>query len=199
MSSQLRSVAVYCGSSSGFHGDYVRDASSLGEELGRRGITLVYGGGKVGLMGAVADGVLSVGGHVVGVITTHLHELELGHNGIGQLDVSPTMHHRKLAMADGADGFIALPGGFGTFDELCEVLTWTQLGLHQKPVALLNTRDYWSPFLAMADRAVEEGFLRPAHRELLQVASTPAEAIDLLSKPLGPALPKWVTVREPTG
>lgn len=195
----LRSVAVYCGSSSGFHEDYVRDATALGAELGRRRIGLVYGGGKVGLMGAVADGVLSVGGHVVGVITTHLHDLELGHDGITQLDVSPTMHHRKLAMAESADGFIALPGGFGTLDELCEVLTWTQLGLHRKPVVLLNTRDYWSPFLAMADRAVEEGFLRPAHRHLLQLASDPAEAIELLQQPLGPSLPKWVTVRDTAG
>lgn len=164
----------------------------MGALLGKRGITLVYGGGKVGLMGVVADACLASGGRVIGVIPQLLQEKELAHRGLTEMHVVGTMHERKAMMADLADGFLALPGGFGTWDEFCEVFTWSQLGIQSKACALLNVQGYYDPFLALADRATEEGFLRPEHRELLLVDEDGERLLDRMSRFQFPAVPKWV-------
>lgn len=185
-------IGVYCGSSSGSRPEYLAAARCLGTAIADRGLSLVYGGGRVGLMGAVADAALAAGGRVHGIITTELLGAEVGHRGLSKLDVVASMHERKLAMADQADAFIALPGGFGTLDELCEVLTWTQLGIHRKPVALVNTLGYWDPFVAQAAVAAAEGFMKPGHRDLLRVAEKPEGAIDLVLAPVPLPEPKWI-------
>jgi uncharacterized protein (TIGR00730 family) len=145
----------------------------MGRLLAERGLTLVYGGGRVGLMGAVADAVLSAGGEVIGVIPMGLAVKEIAHTGLTDLQIVSSMHERKARMADLTDAFIALPGGFGTFEEFCEIVTWGQLGLHAKPCGLLNTAGYYDPLIAMMDRATEEQFVRPAHRAMLIVESEP--------------------------
>ena len=188
----IRCVGVYCGSSSGSRPEYLAAARGLGTAIANRGLALVYGGGRVGLMGAVADAALAAGGRVHGIITTELLGAEVGHRGLSKLDVVASMHERKLAMADQADAFIALPGGFGTLDELCEVLTWTQLGIHRKPVALVNTLGYWDQFVAQAAVAAAEGFMKPGHRDLLRVADEPEGAIDLVLAPVPLPEPKWI-------
>ena len=188
----VRSVAVYCGSSSGVRLEYAAAAEELGEALAARGIELVYGGGRVGLMGIVADSVLAHGGQAHGIITQDLLHAEIGHAGLTSLDVRPNMHERKAAMAQRADGFLALPGGFGTLDELCEVLTWTQLGIHRKPVALINTLGYWDHFMAQVAIAAAEGFMKPVHRDLVRCAADPNAAIDLLMAPIALPVPKWL-------
>lgn len=174
----LDCVCVFCGSSPGRRSEYAEAARDLGTALARRGLGLVYGGGKVGLMGVVADAVLDAGGQVLGVIPGALHELEVGHQGLTRLEIVNTMHERKALMAESSRAFLAMPGGIGTFEELCEVLTWSQLGIHAKPVALLDVGGYWQPLLAMLDHAVEEGFLPAATRERLWVASDPARLLD---------------------
>jgi uncharacterized protein (TIGR00730 family) len=147
-------------------------------------------------MGAVADAVLAHGGVAHGVITEALLDAEVGHMGLTSLVVVSTMHDRKARMADLADAFLALPGGFGTLDELCEILTWTQLGIQRKPVALVNVCGYWDPLLTMAASAASEGFMKAAHRDLLRSASEPAAAIDLLLAPIPMPEPKWITRRD---
>src|SRR4051812_36123772 len=171
----MRRLCVFCGSSSGFRPAYAEHARRLGEEMAARGLGLVFGGGHVGLMGVVADAVLRRGGEVVGVIPQALADKELAHRGLTELRVVSTMHQRKALMADLADGFAALPGGFGTADELFEILTWAQLGLHARPVGLLNVAGFFDPLLAWLDRTVSEGFLRPEHRGLLAEAGEAAE------------------------
>ncbi len=188
----LRSVAVFCGSSKGLRAEYLTCAVATGRLLAERGIELVYGGGRVGLMGAVADASLAHGGVVRGVITKSLLYAEVGHDGLTTLDIVETMHERKARMADLAGGFLALPGGFGTLDELCEILTWTQLGIHHKPTVLVNVCGYWNSLLAMVRVATTEGFLKEAHCDLLKFASDPSDAIDLLHTPVPPAEPKWI-------
>ena len=163
----MRRICVFCGANPGNSSRYVEVARELGGELGRRGIELVYGGGNVGLMGAVADGTLAAGGRVVGVIPRALVERELAHKGAHEMHVVDTMHQRKALMAELSDAFVALPGGFGTLDELCEVLTWSQLGFQAKPIALFDVDGYWEPLAAMFDRAVERGFLEPRNRRLV--------------------------------
>jgi uncharacterized protein (TIGR00730 family) len=163
----MKRICVFCGSSSGSRPEYRAAAEELGAELVRRNIGLVYGGGNVGLMGVIADTVLNAGGEVVGVIPQNLIALEVGHNGLTNLHVVRSMHERKALMADLADAFIALPGGFGTFEEFCEIVTWSQLGLHAKPCGILNVRGYYSPLLAMFDHAVQERFLKPENRGLV--------------------------------
>ncbi len=165
----LGSVAVFCGSSMGSRPAYRAVAAETGGLLGSRGLRLVYGGGNVGLMGILADACIAAGGQVTGVIPQALKDREVAHLGLEDLRVVGSMHERKALMADLADAFIALPGGFGTFDELFEILTWAQLGIHRKPVGLVNVEGYFDPLLAMADRAVEDGLLRPAHRGLILV------------------------------
>lgn len=162
-------VCVFCGSSRGLQPIYAGAAERLGAALARRGITLVYGGGSVGLMGAVADATLASGGEVVGVIPEALDTAEVGHRGITQRHVVRTMHERKALMTDFADAFITLPGALGTLDELFECLTWAQLGIHSKPVGLLNVGGYFDELIRFLDKLVREGFLKPAYRELLIV------------------------------
>jgi uncharacterized protein (TIGR00730 family) len=188
----LKRICVFCGSSSGTGETYVRSAREVGLLLCQRGIELVYGGGKVGLMGAVADACLSAGGRVTGVIPQLLVDKEVAHEGLTELRVVQTMHERKALMADLADAFLALPGGYGTWDELCEVLTWSQIGIHRKASALLNVNGYYDPLLAMADRAVSEGFIHTVNRELLLTDTDPARLLDRLEDYVVPVVDKWM-------
>ena len=155
----MKSICVFCGSSDSVHADYLSAARLLGRTLAERGIRLIYGGGKTGLMGAVADGTLEAGGEVVGIIIPSMNTQALAHIGLTQMDVVQGMHARKARMHELADGYIAMPGGLGTFDELFETLTWAQTGAHEKPVGLFNVRNYYAPLLAAIDHAVEEGFI----------------------------------------
>lgn len=168
----MTSLCIYCGSSSGADLLFAKQASSVGQHLAGKGIRLIYGGGNVGLMGWVADGALSAGGEVVGIIPHHLAEKELAHTGVAQMIRVGSMHERKQLMADLADGFIALPGGIGTVEEVFETLTWLQLGLHRKPVGLLNISGFWDPLLKFLDHMTDNQFLKPEHRSLLLVDTT---------------------------
>jgi len=177
----LNRICVFCGARPGGRPEYQAMAGALGRLLAGRGVELVYGGGNIGLMGIIADACLSAGGRVVGVIPEALVGREVAgraveHAGLDRLEIVDSMHARKARMVELADGFIALPGGFGTFEELFEILTWAQLGFHQKPVGLLDVAGYYAPLLALCDRAVEEGFLSPASRALM-LARSEAEAL----------------------
>ncbi len=172
------SICVYCGSRHGDRPAYAEAARTLGTAIGQRGWQLVYGGGKVGLMGEVADAVLAAGGTVVGVIPESLEKLEVGHTGLTELHVVPTMHVRKQMMAERADAFIALPGGIGTLEELYEVWTWRQLKYHDNPIGLLDTAGYWQPLLRFMDHTVAEGFLSPAMRDTVLVGDEPLALLD---------------------
>jgi uncharacterized protein (TIGR00730 family) len=163
----FRRLCVFCGSNVGIRPVYEEAAQRLGRLLVRRGIELVYGGGNVGLMGALADAVLAAGGRAIGVIPGALMAKEVGHRGLTELRVVDTMHERKAVMSDLSDGFIGLPGGFGTFEEFCEVVTWSQLGLQSKPCGLLNVAGYYDSLLGLFDHAVDEGFLRKENRRLV--------------------------------
>ncbi len=189
--SPTKRLCVYCGSSTGARPLYREGAIALGGLIAASGMGLVYGGGHVGLMGAVADGALAAGGHVIGVIPRALMDRELGHTGIQDLRIVADMHERKMMMADLADGFIAMPGGWGTIEELAEMLTWLQLGIHAKPIGLLNLGGYYDPFLEFAERMVEQQFVRPEQRHLLAVESDPQILLDRLTKPLPPPVGKW--------
>lgn len=189
---ELKRVCVFCGSSPGERDGYAKAAREMGRLLAERGIGLVYGGGKVGLMGVVADAVLAGGGEVIGVIPEALMAREVGHGGVTELRVVSSMHERKATMADLSDAFVALPGGFGTWEEYCEVLTWAQLGLHPKPCGLLNVEDYYTPFLALMDHAVAEGFVRPQHRALVLEAVEPARMLELLAGFEAPHVLRWI-------
>ncbi|PPE65865.1 TIGR00730 family Rossman fold protein [Caldimonas caldifontis] len=174
------SLCVYCGSRDGKHPAYVRAADAVGRCLARQGGRLVYGGGRVGLMGVVADAVLAEGGEVVGVIPQTLMDREVGHPGLTELHVVQTMHERKRLMAERADAFLALPGGIGTFEELFEVWTWRQLGYHDKPVGLLNVQGYYDGLLGFLGHTVAQGFLSPAQHGVLQVSTDPAALLEAL-------------------
>ena len=188
----MNRVCVFCGSSRGMRSAYRAAAEALGRELARREIGLVYGGGNVGLMGVLADAVLAEGGEVIGVIPEALVARELGHAGVVDLRVVDSMHERKALMADLADGFIALPGGFGTLEEFCEVLTWAQLGIHPKPCGLLNVGGFYAPLLSLFDHAVEEGFVRPEHRSLVLESDDITGLLLRMSEYRAPALHKWI-------
>jgi uncharacterized protein (TIGR00730 family) len=188
----MQALCVFCGSNTGRRPAYSEAARAVGELLARRGITLVYGGGNVGLMGVVADACLAAGGRVIGVIPRLLQEKELAHQGLTKMHVVGTMHDRKALMADLADAFLALPGGFGTWDEFCEVFTWSQLGIQTKACALLNVEGYYDALLALADRATADGFLRTQHRELLLVDRNAERLLDQLQSFVFPDVPKWV-------
>ena len=183
----MRQVAVFCGSSTGAHPVYAESAHALGAALAQRGVGVVYGGAHVGLMGIVADAALAHGGHVTGVIPASMVDRELAHRGLPDLRIVETMHQRKALMASLADAFVVLPGGMGTLDEMCEIFTWAQLGLHAKPCALLNVRGYWDPFLTLLDRAVEEGFLRAPWRSLVLHAPDVASLLACLTAAAVPA------------
>ncbi len=189
----MQHVCVFCGSSLGGRPSYADAARRFGAALAHRRLGLVYGGGHVGLMGAVADAVLAAGGTAVGVIPCFLEAKELAHRGLTELVVTATMHERKAVMADRADAFAVLPGGFGTGDELFEALSWSQLGLHAKPVGLLNTDAFFDPLLNWIHHMVRERFLRPEHRALVLTAEEPGELLDALEKWQPAAAPgKWL-------
>ncbi len=189
---ELKSLCVYCGSSGGRREDYAGAARALAQAMVARGIRLVYGGASVGIMGAVADEVLRLGGEAVGVIPEALMRKELAHAGLTELHVTPSMHARKTLMAELADGFVALPGGIGTFEELFEVWTWGQLGFHRKPCGLLNVAGYYDGLIAFLDHAADEQFIREAHRSMLVVESEPAALLERFAAYAPPPLPKWV-------
>src|SRR5574339_1199574 len=163
----MKSICVFCGSADAVHADYIAGARLMGQTLAQRGIRLVYGGGKTGLMGVVADAVLEAGGEVVGVIIPSMNTLALAHTGLTKMDVVEGMHARKARMHELAEGYIAMPGGFGTFDELFETVTWAQTGAHEKPVGLLNVKNYYAPLMAAIDHAVQEGVVFQEHRDAL--------------------------------
>lgn len=177
----LRRVCIFCGSSVGSRSEYREAAEAIAIHLAKRRIDVVFGGGVVGLMGVVADTVLAHGGHVVGVIPNALVAREIAHRGLPDLRIVSSMHERKALMANLSDAFIALPGGFGTFEEFCEVVTWTQLGLHRKPCGLLNVVGYYDPLVALFDRAVADGFVRPENRAIVVTESDPEALIDRLT------------------
>lgn len=181
----MKSLCVFCGSSPGRRPEYVALAQEIGNLLARRDVMLVYGGGRVGLMGALADAALAAGGRVVGVIPQMLLDREVGHPGLSQLHVVRTLSERKALMCDLADAFLALPGGIGTMDELFEAWTWSQLDLHDKPTALLNHEGYYDPLLEFLDRSQAEGFLSARSRADLLVATDPVRVLDLLDRDSG--------------
>lgn len=189
----MRRVCVFCGASSGRLAAYAEAARAFGAACATRGLGVVYGGGRVGLMGAVADGALAAGGEVIGVIPQELVDRELAHSGVTELHVVGSLHERKALMAELSDGFAALPGGFGTLDELMEQLTWSQLGLHAKPVGLLDVEEYWRPLIALARRATEEGFVREVDLGAIAVAGDAEALLDRLERlGRGPRpRPKW--------
>lgn len=192
----MKSVCVYCGSSSGTDPAFAAAARTVGRLLAGSGRTLVYGGGRVGLMGALADAALAAGGRVIGVIPRAMVDRELAHQGLTELRVVGSMHERKALMAELADGFLALPGGLGTLEELFEAWTWAQLGIHAKPFGLLDVSGLFGPLLGFLDRLVEQRFVRPEHRALLQVDSDSAALLAAMAS-LRPAyLPKWIDETE---
>jgi uncharacterized protein (TIGR00730 family) len=188
----MKRVCVFAGSSAGVRPEYMAAATDLGRVLAARGIGLVYGGARVGLMGAVADAVLTGGGEVTGVIPRSLVEKEVAHSGLTELRVVTTMHERKALMADLSDAFIALPGGWGTLDEMFEILTWAQLGLHRKPCGLLNVLGYFDRLLSFLEHTMEQGFVRRECGSLLAVSDGPAALLDALQSQTPPVVEKWI-------
>jgi uncharacterized protein (TIGR00730 family) len=189
---ELRTICVYAGSSPGADPAYATAAEALGAEIARRGMGLVYGGGTVGLMGVVADAAIATGAPVTGVIPRALHAREISHGGVTELLVVESMHDRKLAMAERADAFAALPGGVGTIEELVEALTWTQLGIHAKPVGVLDVAGYWEPLAALLDHARQARFVRPEHRDMLIRQTTVPGLLDALATWEPRAVDKWM-------
>jgi uncharacterized protein (TIGR00730 family) len=179
-----RRVAVYCGSADGSDPIFLAEARALGKAIATAGMSLVYGGASVGLMGAVADAALHGGAEVVGVLPEVLAGREIAHGRLTTLEMVPTMHERKARMHELADAFIALPGGYGTLDELFEALTWAQLGMHAKPCILVNTAGYWNGLLSFLDSAVKAGFLKPAYRAYVRTAANASEAVKMAAEPL---------------
>ena len=192
----MRRVCVYAGSNPGSDPAYAEAARGFAAELTRRGIGLVYGGGKVGLMGVLADTVLEAGGEAIGVMPQALIDREIGHPGLTELKIVASMHERKALMAELSDAFVAVPGGIGTLEELIEVYTWSQLGIHDKPCGVLNVRGYYDHLAAFLDHAVAEGFLRPQHRAVLSVASEPADLLDRLAAYVPSNVGKWLELEE---
>lgn len=186
-------IGVFCGSSVGNQPAFRQAAVDLARALARRGFGLVYGGARVGLMGELADGMLQQHGEVIGVIPQALLDREIAHAGLSDLRVAGSMHERKALMVELADGFIALPGGYGTLEEFCEVVTWAQLGLHHKPCGLLDVDAYFGPLLALFDGAVSAGFLRPENRALVLTANDPEALLDRFAAHKPANVPKWIT------
>jgi uncharacterized protein (TIGR00730 family) len=195
----VQTLCVFCGSSPGADPAFLAGAERLGRAIARSGRRLVYGGGKVGLMGALADAALAAGGEVVGVIPEALVALERAHHGLTELVVVASMHERKAAMADRADAFVATAGGLGTLEELFEAWTWAQLGLHGKPLGLLEVPEadgFFAPLLTFLDRLVEERFVHPEHRDMLIVEPDPDRLLERLERYRPPKLPKWIDLEE---
>jgi uncharacterized protein (TIGR00730 family) len=192
----LRTVCVFCGSSTPPDPRYRDAARALGTLLAERGIGLVYGGGSLGLMGELADAALASGGQVTGVIPVGLFSREIGHTGLSELRKVGSMHERKQLMYDLSDAFIAMPGGLGTLEELAEVATWSQLGLHSKPIALLDVDAFWEPLVTLLDRMVAVGLLKQANRDLIQRAHSPGEALAVLASAEPAHIEKWITAED---
>ncbi len=188
----FRRICVFCGSNLGSNPIYRAAAEQLASLLVQQGIELVYGGGNIGLMGVLADTVLAGGGKVIGVIPESLMAREVGHRGLTELRVVSSMHERKALMSDLSDAFIALPGGFGTFEEFCEVVTWSQLGIHEKPCALLNVDGYYEPLLRLFDHAVSEGFVHPENRRLVLDDGDPKRLLDKMERFRPSHTTKWI-------
>lgn len=188
----MKRICVFCGSSPGASPRYAQLARRVGSALVRTGLTLVYGGGNVGLMGVLADAVLAIGGEVIGVIPQSLVDLEVAHDGLSDLRIVNSMHERKALMADLSDGFIALPGGIGTLEEFCEILTWAQLGLHQKPCGLINLDGYFDHLMAFLDQMVAERFFRPEHHRMVLVDAEPEKLLERFRMYEPPQLEKWI-------
>lgn len=188
---------VFCGSSTGNKEEYVTGATALGEALAKKKIGVVYGGAKVGLMGAVADGALANGGEVIGVLPYFLADVELGHRGLTALYHVDTMHERKAKMDELSDGIIALPGGYGTLEEFFEVLTWGQLGLHKKPIALFNIAGFYDPLMQMIDSMVEQGFLKKENKEMIIISADIDDLLEQMNQYEAPKVGKWI-VKDPT-
>jgi uncharacterized protein (TIGR00730 family) len=192
----IKKLCVFCGSSAGNRPIYRDIAERLGRHLAGSGITLVFGGGRVGLMGVLADSILQSGGEVIGVMPRPLAEKEIAHSSLTQLHIVETMHERKALMADLADAFVLLPGGFGSWEEFCEVVTWLQLGMHRKPCGILNIAGYYDSLLALTAHAVAEGFLGPAHKEMVIVQDSVEQLLSELNTAPLPSVAKWVSSRE---
>ncbi len=188
----MKQVCIFCGSYAGAQPMYMEAAHAIGLGLAKRKIGLVYGGGRVGLMGAIADGTIEGGGHVTGVIPQSLVDRELAHKGLNELHVVASMHERKAMMAQISEGFIALPGGYGTLDELFEIITWGQLGFHRKPIALLSVGGYFNPLLAFIEHMATEGFIKPEHRAAVLVKTEVDDLLDTLLVYEPPELEKWI-------
>ncbi|WP_420411469.1 TIGR00730 family Rossman fold protein [Roseibium sp.] len=188
----MKSICVFCGSSYGALEDYSDAAKATGTAIAEQGMRLVYGGARVGLMGTVADAALAAGGEVIGVLPNSLKEKEIEHQGLTELHLVGSMHERKAMMADLSDGFIALPGGVGTLEEIFEVWTWGQLGYHEKPCGFLNIAGYYDHLIAFLDHQVQEGFTKTVMRDMAQIAETPEELIGLFKAYSAPATPKWI-------
>jgi uncharacterized protein (TIGR00730 family) len=189
----MKSVCVYCGSSDKMHQDYLEAARQMGAALAGRGLQLLYGAGRTGLMGALADGALEAGGEVIGIIPAIFNTPQLAHRGLTRLEIVESMHQRKTRLAELADAFIALPGGYGTFEEFFEILTWAQIGLHSKPIGLLNSYHYFDPLLTMVEHARAEGFIYDEHRTLFTWAESPAVLLDALASHRPPeGLERWL-------
>lgn len=192
----MKSICVFCGSSPGNDPVHAEGARAMGAEIARRGLVLVYGGGAVGLMGIVADAALAAGGEVHGIIPRALREKEVGHHGLTRLEIVETMHIRKARMAELADGFIAMPGGIGTFEELFEIWTWAQLGIHRKPLGFLNIAGFYDPLHTFLDNTTAAGFLRQTHRDMAMTETDPAALLDRMAAYVPTAQIKWVEKEE---
>lgn len=192
----MKSVCVFCGSNPGNDPVYAEGARAMGVEIARRGMVLVYGGGAVGLMGIVADAALAAGGEVHGIIPRALREKEVGHHHLTRLEIVETMHIRKARMAELSEGFIAMPGGIGTFEELFEIWTWAQLGIHDKPLAFLNVAGFYDPLATFLDNTVEAGFLKQTHRAMTITDTQPATLLDRMEQYVPAATYKWVEKEE---
>jgi uncharacterized protein (TIGR00730 family) len=190
----MRRICVFAGSNSGSHIEYLAAARELGNALVRHELGLVYGGARVGLMGALADAVLTARGHVTGVIPEALVVKEAAHLGLSDLRVVASMHERKAMMADLADGFVALPGGWGTLEEFFEILTWAQLGLHRKPCGLLNVRGFFDGLLSFIEHSIDERFVRREHLAMVVVSSSPDSLLERFDRYVPPVVPKWIDV-----
>ncbi|MGL5891973.1 MAG: TIGR00730 family Rossman fold protein [Bacteroidia bacterium] len=188
----IKNILVYCGASTGKHSAYRESAETLGRLMAEQSIRLIYGGGSIGLMGIVADSVLNNGGNVTGVIPHFLNTKEVGHRQVEDMRITQSMHERKALMEQECDGVIALAGGYGTFDELFEILTWAQLGLHAKPIVLVNTRNYYEHLLKQLDVMVEEGFLSASNRKFVKVAADPEEALIRIEEPVQKSEATWL-------
>ena len=190
----MNSICVFCGSSDSVHADYISAAWTMGKVIAQRGIRLIYGGGRTGLMGAVAEGALAAGGQVIGVIIPSMNTKALAHDGLTRMEVPPDMHARKAMMHALSDGYVAMPGGLGTFDELFETVTWAQTGAHEKPVGLLNVKNYYVPLLAAIDHATNEGFIFKEHRDSLFCEPDPDKLLDAMAQYVHPhaAVKRWL-------